>query len=229
PDCRSDIIAGEKRLKKQREREAAEAAAQAEADVAAAEQNVAQTAEAGANARSTQGASESEAGELDDGWTSHVDPGSGRTYYFNQSSNVSTWTRPAKPSAAKASDSPPPEAPSARSQGISTPQPEGVRAESKDEARPAATTAGFPLPVPGDLPDGRARPPRQRPRRHAGRPGEQDHRLHVARVLAAAAGTGHAADAGRVREIGGRREVPPAGFAADGGAEAAGGGDMKST
>jgi len=144
PTCRSDIIAGEKRLKKQREREAAEAAAQAEADVAAAEQNVAQTAEAGANARSTQGASESEAGELDDGWTSHVDPGSGRTYYFNQSSNVSTWTRPAKPSAAKASDSPPPEAPSARSQGISTPQPEGVRAESKDEARPAATTAGFP-------------------------------------------------------------------------------------
>ena len=141
PTCRSDIVAGEKRLKKQREREAAAAAAQAEADAATAAQNVAQSAEAGATAPSTQEESKSESSELDDGWTSHVDPGSGRTYYFHQSSNVSTWTRPVKPSAAKKSDSPPPEAPSARIQEV---QPEGIQSDVKEEARPAATTAGFP-------------------------------------------------------------------------------------
>ena len=140
PTCRSDIVAGEKRLKRQRD----VAAAAAQADAATAEENVAQSGEAGADARSIQGESQSEAGELKDGWTSHVDPGSGRTYYFNQSSNVSTWTRPVKPSAARESDHPSPEASPARSQETTAPQPKGARSDAKEEARPAATTAGFP-------------------------------------------------------------------------------------
>lgn len=117
PTCRADIAANEARMKKEKEREeAAAAAATAAADEAPPTADTAGQGEDGealtnntapdqtqrqGNEQSAPSSSETverpaTSDELPSGWTEHVDPISGRVYYFNGDLLKSTWEKPKK-------------------------------------------------------------------------------------------------------------------------------------
>ena len=116
PTCRADIAANEARMKKEKEKEEAAAAAATAATDETSSTNTAGQGEDGealanntapdqtqrqGNEQSAPSSSETverpaTSDELPSGWTEHVDPISGRTYYFNGDLLKSTWEKPKK-------------------------------------------------------------------------------------------------------------------------------------